>query len=325
MMKYLRLGLLLVILSSAAQAQAYSISGHVTNGTGLQLRYVFAIPTRLDTFFVTVCIPVLNSFTLSNMDSGGYVLVAYQDLNVNFIPDLNEPRGFYGGGTVPQVFELLHDSSGVDIALHPPSSGGFTGRIIYNGMQSGSMYVRAFHTPAMDGTLAGAGFVLDTTGNNNYTAFVDSFGTYYAMAFMDLNGNFSPDANEPQGIYGGQTPAAIEITTTHFPTNINITLLDPAAAPERRENLPEGMILSPVYPNPFNSNARTSFVLDHTAAIDLGLYDLLGRRVRSVAHGSFVPGEHEVVLDLRELPTGVYLLRLESGGVAVTRKVLLLK
>jgi hypothetical protein len=325
MLKYLRTVLLLACLSYAAHVQAYTLAGHVTNGTGLQLRYVFAIPTRLDTFYITVCIPVLNSYSFSQMDSGGYLLVAYQDLNVNFIPDLNEPRGFYGGGTMPQVFDLLHDTTGVDIALHPANSGGFTGRIIYGGTQSGPLYVRAFHTPAMDGTLAGAGFVLDSTGNNNYTAFVDSFGTYYAMAFMDLNRNFTPDANEPQGIYGGQTPAPIEISATHFPSNVDITLLDPEATPERSENLPEGISLSAVYPNPFNNVARTSFTLNHTAMIDLGLYDLLGRRVQTVARGSFAPGAHAVILDLRELPTGVYLLRLASGGYAATEKVLLLK
>jgi hypothetical protein len=322
-MRYLTIVLLLLVLCGAVQA--YTVTGHVTGGSGLPLRYVFAAPTRLDTFFATVCIPILNSYTLSGMDSGGYFIVAYQDLNTNFIPDPNEPRGFYGGGTLPEVFNLLHDSAGVDIALHPPSSGGFTGRLIYNGTQSGTMFVRAFRTPEMDGTLAGVGFVLDSTGNNNYTAYVDSFGTYYAMAFMDLNRNFTPDADEPQGIYGGQTAAPIAISATHYPSNIDITLHDPEAAPQRRDNLPEGMALTQVYPNPFNSIARATFVLDHAATIDLGLYDLLGRRVQTEAHGNFAPGEHEIVLDLRELPTGVYLLRLESVGFAATEKVLLLK
>ena len=315
--------MLLISLSSAALTQAYTIQGHVTGGSGIPFRYVVAIPTRMDTFYFTV--QLLNSYTLSGLDTGGYLLVAYQDLNWNVLPDLDEPRGFYGGGTTPQVFTLLHDTAGVDIALHPPSSGGFTGRIIYGGTQSGTMYVRAFHTPAMDGLPGGVGFVLDTTGNNNYTCFVDSFGTYYAMAFVDVNRNLTPDPGEPQGIYGGQAPSPIDITPTHFPSNVEITLLDPAAAPERPAAAPTEMTLSPAYPNPFNNVARTSFTLNRTAAIDLGLYDLLGRRVKTVAEGSFAPGVHEAVLDLRELPTGVYLLRLESGGFAATQKVLLLK
>ena len=55
----------------------------------------------------------------------------------------------------------------------------------------------------------------------------------------------------------------------------------------------------------------------------LRLYDLLGREVRSVRLDGrgMAAGRHETALDVSGLPSGMYLLRLEAGGRAATRKV----
>ena len=62
--------------------------------------------------------------------------------------------------------------------------------------------------------------------------------------------------------------------------------------------------------------------------VDLILYDVQGRRVRTLASGSHTCGEYSVSWDGsddngRRVPCGTYLLRLKGRTVGVTRKVVL--
>jgi hypothetical protein len=326
MKRFIALVCLTVILGSLTVADAFTITGHSLGGQTfpIRLKFILGVPLTFDTVLVTIAIPGLNTYTLSGVPEGGYILFSYQDLNTNLTPDLDEPRGFYGG-QMPTILNLSSDSSGIDIQLQPPNSGGFTGQLLYNGALSGTRYVQAFRSPAMEGIPNGLGFVLDTTGQNNYTCFVDSFGTYYAMAFMDLNRNFQFDPDEPMGVYGGETPAAINVQQDDFPDNIDITLLDPSAVDPERPSLPQSFTLNAVYPNPFNSLARVSFSVSAPSQIAITLYDVLGRSVREIARNFYAPGSYQVTLNGRDLPTGVYLLALQGGSQSAVAKVLLLK
>ena len=60
------------------------------------------------------------------------------------------------------------------------------------------------------------------------------------------------------------------------------------------------------------------------------VYDILGRTVRTLVRGDMEGGPHRVVWDGRDdagIPagSGVYLIRLEVGQAAMTRRALLLK
>lgn len=71
------------------------------------------------------------------------------------------------------------------------------------------------------------------------------------------------------------------------------------------------------YPNPFNPRTRIVFDIERTQRVELSLYDLAGRHVRTLRSGSCDPGRHEAVwdgLDQRggALGSGVYLARLRT-------------
>jgi len=306
-----------------ALACALSVSGAITGGEGLPLRYIFAVPSTLDTIYFTIAIPVFNTYTLPNVLAGSYVLWAYQDLNTNLIPDLDEPRGFYGGD-VPQMFILQSDTTGVNIELHPPNTGGFSGTITYEGTQTGATYLLAYYNAQFEDTAHGGAVLLNNTGNGSYVALVDSFTTYYAYAYMDLNINFRPDPNEPYGVYGGTTPAPIHVEQTDFPDDVDITLLDPAWTGESRAPA-TSFSLGPVYPNPFNSRASVSLSLPVAREVDLALYDLLGRRVRSLARGPLSAGTHSVTISAEGLPSGIYYVRLSAVGMTTMQPALLIR
>ncbi len=309
----------------AGPAHAFNVTGHITGGEGgFSLYGVIAVSTTLDTFYIGIGEPIFDTYIVANMQAGSYILFAYQDLSGNLTPDLDEPRGFYGGWP-PVPLVLSSDSEDVDIELVPPSSGGFSGTITYNGSETGTTFVYAFHTPTFADTIRGVGILLTNNGNGDYTAFVDSFGTYYAYAFMDLNVNFVHDEGEPYGAYGGATPDPIDVEETDFPEDIDITMEDPSFAPEYPVALPLTTQLSSIYPNPFNSEAAISFSIESPGHVELKLIDILGRDVSMIANGEYLAGEHRVLLSAGSLPAGLYFVSLRTGSKSSVQRVLLLK
>ena len=83
--------------------------------------------------------------------------------------------------------------------------------------------------------------------------------------------------------------------------------------------------ISSAYPNPFNSVMRISYGLVVAGDVSLNVYDLTGRHVAELVSGHFKAGTHAAVLDGIDLSSGVYLLRLESGGDVSQMKVALVK
>jgi hypothetical protein len=59
--------------------------------------------------------------------------------------------------------------------------------------------------------------------------------------------------------------------------------------------------------------------------VTLTVYNVAGRLVERLASGVQPTGEHTVEWNASGLPSGVYFYRLEVGGVAETRKVMLIK
>jgi len=62
--------------------------------------------------------------------------------------------------------------------------------------------------------------------------------------------------------------------------------------------------------------------------VSLRVYDAVGRNVRGLAQGSFAAGLHSIHWDGRDVsgrpaPSGLYFVRLEAGGRAITRKAVL--
>jgi subtilisin family serine protease len=86
--------------------------------------------------------------------------------------------------------------------------------------------------------------------------------------------------------------------------------------------LPARVALAPVRPNPVTTNASIAFDLPRAGPVRLEAYDVAGRRVATLATGDWTAGRHAVDWDARHMASGVYLVRLEAGGVeTVTRMV----
>jgi glucose/arabinose dehydrogenase len=89
-----------------------------------------------------------------------------------------------------------------------------------------------------------------------------------------------------------------------------------------------GLALSEGIPNPFRDRVAFDVQLPGAGQVSLQVYDLLGRRVRTLLDGRLQAGEYHLVWDGRDsgghtAATGVYFARLwTAGGVRVRRLVL---
>ncbi len=79
-------------------------------------------------------------------------------------------------------------------------------------------------------------------------------------------------------------------------------------------------------PNPFSARTRVSFSLPRAGTVEVGVYDLEGRRVRLLGRGPLAAGAHELSWDggsdagARARP-GVYFVRVRTADATLVRRV----
>jgi hypothetical protein len=59
--------------------------------------------------------------------------------------------------------------------------------------------------------------------------------------------------------------------------------------------------------------------------VKLTVYNPMGQQVAAVVSGEMPAGSHTVTFDAANLPSGMYLYRLEVNGFSAVRKMLLMK
>jgi photosystem II stability/assembly factor-like uncharacterized protein len=88
---------------------------------------------------------------------------------------------------------------------------------------------------------------------------------------------------------------------------------------------PKNFILKQNYPNPFNPNTTIEYSIPEQVHVTIKIYDLLGREVTTLVNEEKQAGSYKVNFSAEHLGSGVYFYRLEAGGFAASKKLLLLK
>ncbi|MCI0514146.1 dockerin type I domain-containing protein, partial [candidate division KSB1 bacterium] len=89
-------------------------------------------------------------------------------------------------------------------------------------------------------------------------------------------------------------------------------------------------VLDPAYPNPFNPATTIGYRLPQTMHVDLRIFDLLGREVKTLVKQEQLAGEHQVTWDGADhagaaVGSGIYWARLRSGNTQRLQKLLLIQ
>jgi hypothetical protein len=70
-----------------------------------------------------------------------------------------------------------------------------------------------------------------------------------------------------------------------------------------------------IQPNPVNDEAIVNFTLPVPTKIEVGVYDLLGRKLRTILpFQELANGEFSEIFSVRELPNGMYLIHFQSDS-----------
>ena len=90
------------------------------------------------------------------------------------------------------------------------------------------------------------------------------------------------------------------------------------------EALPTTLSLA-AFPNPFNSTVSIRIELPFSDAVELSVYDLMGRRVAELYRGAWAAGSQRLEWNAKDVPSGVYWVRLRNGAQQEAQKMVVLK
>ena len=98
-------------------------------------------------------------------------------------------------------------------------------------------------------------------------------------------------------------------------------VLDGVVAIEGETPVASGLRLSPPFPNPAQGESAVRLDVGAAQAIRIEVFDLLGRRVRTVYDGVLAAGSHRVLIPTGGLPSGVYVVRVMGERDRQTRRL----
>jgi hypothetical protein len=139
----------------------------------------------------------------------------------------------------------------------------------------------------------------------------DSLGSRSA-ALIDRSGQKTYDLSQdgPIQIMPGEEKRRLEVAVGN----------ESYVEGKREEAMPEKVRLTS-YPNPAGRRATVEYALPEAREVTLQVYDVLGRRVATLAEGRKKAGRHTTQLETGRLSSGVYFGRLEAGEQIRTQKI----
>jgi hypothetical protein len=78
-------------------------------------------------------------------------------------------------------------------------------------------------------------------------------------------------------------------------------------------------------PNPFNPITEITFDMPLAGHAALEVFNMAGQQVAVLANGLVQSGRHKVTFNASNLPTGMYIYRLQAGSFTASKKMLLIK
>jgi hypothetical protein len=79
------------------------------------------------------------------------------------------------------------------------------------------------------------------------------------------------------------------------------------------------------YPNPFNASTTIPFQLENDAFVNIFLFDVKGKFVKSLSNRKYKQGYNEITFSLREKSSGIYFCHIEADGTKCKIKLLYTK
>lgn len=90
-------------------------------------------------------------------------------------------------------------------------------------------------------------------------------------------------------------------------------------------NVPERFVLYQNFPNPFNPSTTFSYQLKITSYVNIKIFDMGGREIKSLINKRQTPGNYMIKWDASNIPSGNYFYKLTAGDYSETKSMVLIK
>ena len=197
----------------------------------------------------------------------------------------------------------------------------------------------------------------DTACNYSLTATISGECTYPSSNLVDCAGNCNVEV-DCEGICGGSLVAldycadtdgdglgaddtTVSYCLTDLPADGSFVLDCSDAEPDCAtndidtcgecgclsiiDNIPEKFSINNIYPNPFNPVVNIQYSNDTVGNISIRIYNIKGEQIETLVDSHVSVGQHKVIWNASNYPTGIYIVRLTSPNKAITQKIILLK
>ena len=94
---------------------------------------------------------------------------------------------------------------------------------------------------------------------------------------------------------------------------------------EDEKTTPVDYSLNQNFPNPFNPSTTIKYILPKAEKVRIVVYNLLGQKIITLLNKQMPVGSYEVEFTAKDLPSGVYLYRIEAGDYQEVKKMILMK
>jgi len=161
--------------------------------------------------------------------------------------------------------------------------------------------------------------ILNLILTNNVTGEVTNLLLENELAFFTQSKGFFP-------AYGTETVNKYsEVGESLFTLTIEYSALSAES-----DLMPKEFVLHPVYPNPFNPVTTLRYDLPENGLVNIIIYDMLGRQVKTLVNQTQDAGYRSVVWDAtndygKPVSAGIYLCQIQAGEYISTKKMVLLK
>jgi hypothetical protein len=128
------------------------------------------------------------------------------------------------------------------------------------------------------------------------------------------------------GLGGAENPDTVVVDSSMT----IVATFEPIPTGVEETNAPRFVTLLPNYPNPFSRDTSIRYGLPAAGNPVLEVFDVRGRRLFRARLPGRSAGWHTIRFDPvdamgQSMPSGVYFYRLTTGGLSVTRRMVLLK
>lgn len=261
--------------------------------------------------------PGANLATYSQEDYGGYPAEIWSYLSL--------------GGTLGNMGQALISSSlpGVLVTIKDsPAATELQLPMTYNTSWSQSYTETVYYsgTP-LSQTNISINVVVDAWGSMT----LPGGGTFEALRIREsstANGNTSVQysflakngANVTVSATDANPPTSGVINADWYDWNMPFT-----SDVEKISGLPQDFNLSQNYPNPFNPSTKIEYSIPEASFVQLKVYDILGNEVATVVNEEQSAGSYRADFSGKNLSSGMYIAKLQSGNYTKTIKMTLLK